>query len=492
MRRRPRSLETRVIVVMSGAALSVTLLVGAALYLAISATITRGLVEDAESISGQVARSLGRPLYELSDSTAVGIAEAYLAAGTLVGVRIDTRASGRIVDVAPTRETAIPIMRREITYDRFNLGTVTLWFSDTRLVDTQRRLLVSVTAIIGSMLVAFMLSVRLASRRVVGQAFDGIIDGIERISEGTYSHVIPDSPFHEVSGLIWTLNGMTQSILEKDRELRAANRTLEARVEERTRELEESFARLREANKRLSVAEKILALGTLVTGVSHEINTPLGIAVTAASYLEQELARAEVPGTDGLVESVRLLRRNLERAARVVDEFRKVAGGQIADEVTEFCPREVIDETIASLAPRLERNRLDVRVSGEGVRLRSHPSALWPIITNLLVNAMVHAYPGSPGGRVDIVLATSGGGIRIDVRDYGVGMEPDVRRRVFEPFFTTRRGTGGMGLGLYVVYATVTEKLGGTIELETAPGEGSRYVIDIPSLPARTDGAIPS
>lgn len=494
MRRRPRSLETRVMLVMSGIAVGVTLLVGAALYLSISATITRGLIEDAESISGQVARSLGRPLYELSDSTAADIADAYLAAGTLVGVRIDTRASGRIVDVPPSRQTAIPVMRREIAFDRFELGSVTLWFSDTRLVETQRRLLVSVGAIIGSMLAAFMFSVRLASRRVIEHAFDGIMDGIDRISQGTYSHVIPDSPYHEISGLIWTLNGMTQSILQKDRELRTVNRTLEERVEERTRELEESFAKLRDANRRLAVAEKILALGTLVTGVSHEINTPLGIAVTAASYLEQEIQRAQAhdtPGLGGLTEPMALLRRNLERAARVVDEFRAVAGGQIADEVTEFCPREVIDETVASLAPRLDRNRLDVSVSGDGTRLRSYASALWPIITNLLVNTMIHAYPDGPGGRADISVSATGTGVRIEYRDYGVGMDRDVRRRIFEPFFTTRRGAGGMGLGLYVVYATVTEKLGGTIELESEPGEGSRFVMEIPSLPARPDAHEP-
>lgn len=482
-----QSLIARILVTITAVSGAITLLISVVLFVAVSGTIRRSLTSDAEAATDQIVQSLDRALYELADDTALDIASAYLTTDLLVGIRLHSTATGTILDVEPDHPTFLPAVERTIEFQGYKVGTVVLWFNDARLRDTQRRLLLMLALVVLGMVATLAVVIRLTARRMLTRALDETYAGLERIAVGRYDEPIPDSEYREISELISTINGMSRSIREKDDELRAANRTLEERVAERTGELERSLRQLSEANKRLVVADRIMALGTLVTGVSHEINTPLGIAVTAASHLERELRDLHAAAgcvSETVSESLALLRRNLTRAADVVAQFRKAAGGQSYDEIVRFAIRPLVEETLASLAPRLDRRRVSVVLHGDPPPLRSYPGAIWPIVSNLVLNTLSHGYPGSEGGRVEIGLSSAGAGIRIDYRDYGAGIATDDQRRVFEPFFTTSRAAGGMGLGMYVVYTTVTDKLHGSIELESEPGAGVRVIIDIPSLAA--------
>jgi signal transduction histidine kinase/ligand-binding sensor domain-containing protein len=301
------------------------------------------------------------------------------------------------------------------------------------------------------------------------------------------------------------ITGTTSDITElKDSAaaLENANRELERRVEERTaalsganRELGEALDTLRRAQGQLVEQEKMAALGGLVAGVAHEINTPVGVGVTAASHLETFTsdfsARA---GTGRLTrgdlnefievarESADLILRNLLRADKLIRSFKQVAVDQSNEDRRELDLAEYIDEVLTAWQPQLRRtaHRVECEIPAQ-LRIETFPGAVYQVISNLIQNALTHAFgDGQRAGLIRICARPEAERLYLEVSDDGVGMEESVRQRVFEPFFTTRRGSGGSGLGLHIVYNLVTQVLGGSIECQASPGAGVRFVIRLP------------
>ncbi|MDW8479101.1 MAG: ATP-binding protein [Xanthomonadales bacterium] len=297
----------------------------------------------------------------------------------------------------------------------------------------------------------------------------------------------------------------------RSRALHARAAALEQRVAERTAELaaardraERAVAELRQAQDQLIRTEKMASLGRMVAGLAHEINTPLGIALTAASRLEEiqrqrfaELAagrmrRSELEAWQAESgEGTRLIRGSLERAARLVASLKRVSVDQIAERRRRFPLAEFLEELRMTFDPRLKRSPHRLRIEAEaGLELDSYPGALFQVLSNLIENAERHAFPEGRSGTVTIRATRGEGVVRLTVEDDGVGMSPEVAARAFEPFFTTRREDGGSGLGLHLVYTLVTGVLGGTVELETEAGRGSRFRLLLPeTAPAASSGA---
>lgn len=268
---------------------------------------------------------------------------------------------------------------------------------------------------------------------------------------------------------------------------------------------EAALADLAEAQRSLIESEKLAALGGLVAGVAHEVNNPVGIGVTVASTLagRAEAFAAELAGGQlkrsrleefvaGVRDAAGQLVANLGRAADLVQSFRQVAVDRTHAERRLFDLASVTDEVVASLRPGLRATRVAFTVEVEvGLGIDGYPGAWGQVVTNLFVNALTHAFPdGEPG---QITLTAKGAGadrVAVVFADDGVGMPSEVARRAFEPFFTTRRGRGGSGLGLNIVYNIVTHRLGGRITLTSRPGEGSRFLLDLPRVaPREGDGA---
>jgi C4-dicarboxylate-specific signal transduction histidine kinase len=277
----------------------------------------------------------------------------------------------------------------------------------------------------------------------------------------------------------------------KSRELWAANQALEARAAE----LATSLQRLEEARDALVQREKLAALGGLVAGIAHEINTPLGVAVTAVSHGEDRVKTLAERSASGQVTrgelrtlvsdigtAMQLALTNLQRAAALVRSFKKVAVDQSSEESREANLGEVLADVLTSLAPILRRARVEVRLlPTPSIPTRADVGALAQIVTNLVQNACVHAFDDLPDPHViEVELVDAGDAAIVAVRDNGRGMTEDVRARVYEPFFTTRRGAGGSGLGLHILHTLVTQRFGGTIELRTAPGEGTSWTLRLP------------
>lgn len=312
---------------------------------------------------------------------------------------------------------------------------------------------------------------------------------------------------HDADGRVIRIAGTNYDISalkEQERALTQLTATLEHRVEERTAELSSTLDRLRLTQDQLVQNEKLASLGSLVAGIAHEINTPVGIAVTAASLLEEQSVRLSQAVRDGQLrrselldmarrsgEAAELVQNNLRRAAELIRSFKQVAVDQSSEERREIELYEYLRDTLRSLAPRLRGLPVTVEVRGPvGLMLMTCPGAIYQVASNLVLNALTHAFPEGSGGRITLEFEVEAGErVCLRVRDDGIGMEEDTRRRAFDPFFTTRRGRGGSGLGLHIVYNLVTGLLGGTITLDSAPGAGSCFTIRIPCPLRRIGGS---
>lgn len=273
------------------------------------------------------------------------------------------------------------------------------------------------------------------------------------------------------------------------------------RVEQDMREArdaaETALRDLRETQNSLVEAEKLAALGRLVAGVAHEVNNPVGISLTVASSLQrqtrlfaEEVARGELRKsslTNFLKmtgEAATQLMDNLNRAAELIQSFKQVATDRNFTERREFDIRELTEQIITSLRPGLRRQNVGLTVDCEpGLVLNSYPGSYGQILTNLFLNAVIHAFPEGQPGQIDVkVRGSASDSVEILFADDGRGMSPEVRRHAFDPFFTTRRNQGGTGLGLHIVYNLVTNRLGGRIGLESTVGGGTQIQIVLPRV----------
>lgn len=263
-------------------------------------------------------------------------------------------------------------------------------------------------------------------------------------------------------------------------------------------ELTQSLHHLDQTRRELVESEKMASLAGLVAGIAHEINTPIGITVSAATYLQQqtnELSGKLATKTpldheitqylERTKESTRLIVSSTTRASKLVHSLKQLAVDQVSDERRHFDLRTYLDEILLSLRPKLKDLQHNVSIECQpGLDLDSYPGPFSQIITNLLINALQHAFAENQIGQIRIaVCARSDDRIELQFSDNGAGIPPEHRERVFEPFFTTKRAQGGSGLGLYLVYNLVTHKLGGSIELaDDGAHKGSTFIIVIPLM----------
>lgn len=252
---------------------------------------------------------------------------------------------------------------------------------------------------------------------------------------------------------------------------------------------------LRQAQQDLIQAEKMGALGSLVAGVAHEINTPLGNTLTASSHLYDKVAEFSamlegnrlkrsdlVSFVSLLIETTHLMVANCERAAELVQSFRQVAVDQTSGERRRFDLKGYIEEVLLSLRPRLRKTGHRITVDCPGnLEIDGYPGAVSQLLTNFLLNSLMHAYNPGDAGRIAItVLPLEGRIIEMTYADDGKGIPAALLNRIYDPFFTTRRGTGGSGLGLHIVYNLVTGTLRGQISVESEPGRGTKFIVRFP------------
>lgn len=313
------------------------------------------------------------------------------------------------------------------------------------------------------------------------------------------------APLRDVDGRIVGAIETLQDITERKRveeELRQLNEQLEQRISERTqalslanRNLQESLSMLRETQAQLIAAEKLASLGSLVAGIAHEINTPIGVGVTASTTLANDIQKLRYLLNNGAMkksdllgfldhaeEAAEILFSNLQRAAEQVRSFKQVSADQTSDMLREIDLHAYCDEILISLKPQLKNTGIEVHNTCPTMLLRTYPGAIYQIVSNLTMNALTHAYPDGGPGKISLTAEERPGRrIALIFSDDGCGIEPAHLQHIFDPFFTTRRGRGGTGLGLNIVHNLVVKKLQGHIAANSAPGHGVSFNITFPA-----------
>ena len=267
--------------------------------------------------------------------------------------------------------------------------------------------------------------------------------------------------------------------------------------EARAGELAKSLEDLRAAQDRLIRAEKLAALGRLVAGVAHEINSPVGTSLTIATSMEikgkqfaEEIARGNLrrSSLNSFLESNRnafsQMTTNLNRAAELISSFKQLAADRTQSDQRPFDLGDLTKQIAKSLRPTLHGLNPILNVECQpNIPMNSFPEPYSQVLTNLFLNAVAHAFPDGRPGRIDIKAREfDEDNVEIIFSDNGCGMSPEIRRQAFDPFFTTRRDAGRAGLGLHIVHSLVTNSLGGRIVLDSSPEEGTRIQIILPRV----------
>ncbi len=260
---------------------------------------------------------------------------------------------------------------------------------------------------------------------------------------------------------------------------------------------EAALRNLQETQNSLIEAEKLAALGRLVAGVAHEINSPVGTSLTIASSLERKTALFAVEAVQGnlkrssLNEFLEISRKassqliaNLNHAAELIQSFKQVATDRSYSSQRIFDLGDLTEQIAMSLRPGLRKQNLALNVECQpSLTMNSYPGPYGQVLTNLFLNSVVHGFPDGKGGTVDIKVRASGNDdVEILFSDDGCGMSLEVRRKAFDPFFTTRRDQGNTGLGLHIVYSIVTNCLGGRLALDSEPSKGTRIRLVLPRV----------
>lgn len=278
------------------------------------------------------------------------------------------------------------------------------------------------------------------------------------------------------------------------RQVQELNETLESRVAQRTAELQRALQDLRQSQDNLAHSEARATLSTLIAGVSHELGTPLGNSKMVSSTLAQQtramaqdlqsgqLKRSSLDRYLGqMSEGVQLLEHNLTRAVELLTAFRQVAADQASEQHRVFNLDLVVREILHTLSPSLKRqpHRVVVRIATD-IMMDSQPGALGQVIINLVNNAYLHAFEGRVDGVLTISAQLDADSVALTVADNGVGMPAELLDKLFEPFFSTKIGKGGTGLGMAIVQNLVTKALGGRIKVVSTAGKGTRFEIVLP------------
>lgn len=279
----------------------------------------------------------------------------------------------------------------------------------------------------------------------------------------------------------------TQDLLAMNEELQAVND-----------ELQQALATLQQTQTQLIQSEKMASLGNLVAGIAHEINTPVGVGVTATSHLQKitmdftMLYEAGGLRRQDLMEylldckeATTIIFSNLERASQLIQSFKQVSVDQSSEGKRIFNVKRYLGEILLSLQPKLKRTHHKVIITcDENLNINSFPGAFGQIITNLVMNSLIHAYEANSAGRITIGVETQGEDqVSLIYADDGKGMASETLNKIFNPFFTTKRGMGGTGLGLYILYNIVAQQFGGTIQCFSELGKGTTFVMVFPIMP---------
>ena len=345
--------------------------------------------------------------------------------------------------------------------------------------------------------------------RTTTQPMVKLIDDISKISQSrNYQTQLTRQPYKELDILTKSINVLllrtdkhVSNFVEEQEHVESKNQALENRLSARTDALKESnqellstLEKLHEFQDQLVETEKMASLGDMVAGIAHEVNTPIGLGVTASSLLADKLSEIKMAFDNQTLkssqlkkflidsdENVAIIFRNLERAAKLISSFKKVAVDQSSAESRTFNVSGLVDEVLLTISAKIESANVNVKVNcPEELYITSKPGPINQILINLILNSIFHAFDGLDNGTITINIMNLSDQLHINYRDDGNGIDESIKAKIFDPFTTTKRGSGGSGLGMHLVYNLVTQALDGHITLEEEEERGVSFDITFP------------
>lgn len=353
-------------------------------------------------------------------------------------------------------------------------------------------------------LIIFALVIALMVGKKIVRPIDKLCAVTHQIINGNYTISAVVSGDSEIAALANAFNLMTERLKLAFDELNAHRAQLEHKVQKRTEQLwiakneaEQSLTLLQEMQASLVQAEKMAALGSLVAGVAHEINTPIGITLTSASFLSEETCKVislyqkgELSGDeleayfDSAKQSTELMTMNCHRAADLIQSFKQVAVDQTSDNQREFNLKNYLEEVLVSLRPALKNRDIKVELDcPNDLNIFGFPGAISQIMTNFIMNSLLHGFDKNQQGTIKLHISNlPENKIEFRYSDNGKGIPAEIQSKIFDPFFTTQRGNGGSGLGLNLVYNIVHQTLKGNLQVHSVEGEGTTFLINFPKI----------
>lgn len=332
------------------------------------------------------------------------------------------------------------------------------------------------------------------------QQINHILAFTKKIAEGDYTFKSPDTIFADFSALMKRFEVMANEIGGREEEIVMLNNTLEDRILERTQQLsvaneqlEKALVSLEETQFQLVQKEKMASLGVLVAGIAHEVNTPIGVCLTTSTFLTQQadfvrekyenevLKKSELEDLfNHLDEAGMILYHNLQKAAELIGTFKQISQYQVPYDMEYVNLKGYIRSVLNEISERYETCALSVNIEDENLELLCYPTDLELILKNMVSNAMIHGLEGIDNPKIEIVVHDKNDEVVIAIVDNGRGIDEENMSKVFDPFFTTRRGNGGTGLGLHIIYNLITQRYNGIIECASQLGVGTSFTIRFP------------
>ncbi len=484
-----RSVRLRLAVLLMAVVTVLTAIIGGWSY----GLAQQRLQNERSQFKADLARQLGAPLASAMwnyDKTAAMVLMDTKIGTQIIGLTLfDTKGEAWLTHKQPDASTleSVEVFRIELPQvENTPMGTLEVRWSDAGFQQTMaqavRVLVVQVLLLNGFLLAVFWSGVdRLLFRRV--RALQQALDHAASRDLATDIVSLPIPHQDEFGALTRSINTITSRLRE---ELEAG---LESEEEARA-----ALTNLQNAQEGLVRAEKMAALGGLVAGVAHELNTPIGNIVMVASTQQERNAEFGKCAQDGTLtrkgleryvaqaqEGANLVYHNATRAAELIQSFKQVAVDQTSDRLREFDLATQISEILAVTSPVLgKRNIMVQRELQPGISMYTYPGPLGQVLTNLISNAVFHAFENQPAGIITLRCSAAEGVATITVQDNGCGMDAEVVSKIFDPFFTTKLGRGGSGLGLHISHNIVYGPLRGRFTVHSEVGVGTAFTVELP------------
>lgn len=377
-------------------------------------------------------------------------------------------------------------------------------------LNSQTKKYIIAISLIAMLVMIFAVALSLNLKNKLVSALSPIVDTIQQISQKKdFTVQCPSSEYRELDNVAQNLNTLLNRVQKHiSREQEATNKisqkniALAEKVNNRTDALKESnqellstLEKLHQFQDQLVESEKMASLGDMVAGVAHEVNTPIGLGVTASTLLEDRLLAIKKAFNDKTLKSSQLRRflddgeenvaiiyRNLERAASLISSFKKVAVDQSNEDERTVIVNELVKGVLLTLAPKLNSLPYKIHIDcPQALSVVTKAGPISQILINLIMNSVIHGFDGADEGDIEINIIQMSSQLNITYRDNGKGIKESIKNKIFEPFTTTKRGEGGSGLGLHLVYNLVTQALGGSIQLENNTAKnGVHFEISFP------------